>query len=1063
MKQASLRPITRWVLFLGVVAMILGNASWAQEPNHVSFTLSACRNDGTIKLPIGGFFVCPDQAYTTGNLGKGWNELDLVPHRLLTDSGNQADATTDYQIAIAGDGITGGKLGWDVIGGVVSGQMVPRVTGDASCSATWGAQSTLGDANDPFGGGTDTVIYRILNVHQNKNTKCTIEWTQRLALGAHLYPGSSLQSYMATTTDLSGSKKTLSIPVNQILPQSLAKTMEATQLEGTPYSWTLKKTPTPASVTFQDTCNVENPKDIKLSVKLEWTQVPGEIGKVNVTTHVSATNPSARTITVSVTDVIKEGSTPIGSKTTTTDVPANTTMEVLTHTESVTPGDPNFSDVATATYIDKDTGIPVPGNTTATASATVQLSQPADSSATIKDTEAMASGSPFEFSTDSTTPLNYGAFLNGYLEGTKVPSVYSDPVVWNSVESSSGQVVFNKTVYVGGPLSATSSLGDTAVALGEGAKELANASASINIVANAYVNLTINKTVDLNPLGATFDFEVLDAQSNVVKTASITIAQGSKTGSATVTGLMPGVEYTVHEKPNASYTSADDQKVKVTLPSCSNSVSFENKLVGKDLTVTKTAVPSFARTYLWKIDKAVDKTKVISSTPVTFNYTVNVAQTGVVDSSWKVTGKITVNNPNGFDVTGVNVTDSINNGGSCTVVNGTNVTVPASSNVALDYECTYASQPGSYSGTNTASVTWSNIGSPNTSATGTANADFSAVTPSPSTNKTVNVTDTIGGALGSVTASDVAPFTTATFQYTKEFPVPAACTTYPNTATITETGQSDSENVEVCKPLQIIIIKYSKGGTATFSFVVQGPSPFTPSITTAGSPNGSGTWNSGAVLIGNYVVSENLLSGWLLTDFVCDRGTAGPLNMLTGVPTNWSFSLDYGQTATCTFTNTARYTTRTQGFWGTHTVLANYVWNNAVIPGGDAVLCTGNTITAVPLKGQNQLMGGFWSGISKTSTNAARSTLDQQRMQFLQQYFAAVLNQYMFGSAPPMPLATARAAYCSNNLSAINAATQAMAVFNTSGDSGQFTPGMSATSQASRSQANIPFWDVTYR
>src|SRR5947209_6201212 len=42
-------------------------------PNHVAFTLEGCRNDGTISLPNGsGKYICPDAAYTTGNLGKNW-------------------------------------------------------------------------------------------------------------------------------------------------------------------------------------------------------------------------------------------------------------------------------------------------------------------------------------------------------------------------------------------------------------------------------------------------------------------------------------------------------------------------------------------------------------------------------------------------------------------------------------------------------------------------------------------------------------------------------------------------------------------------------------------------------------------------------------------------------------------------------------------------------------------------------------------------------------------------------------------------------------------------------
>ncbi|MGH7733669.1 MAG: hypothetical protein ACREOE_08245, partial [Gemmatimonadales bacterium] len=57
-------------------------------PSGVQFTLTGCRNDGTITLPNGsGQYVCPGNTpspYTTGNLGKGWNELDLVPFRLET-------------------------------------------------------------------------------------------------------------------------------------------------------------------------------------------------------------------------------------------------------------------------------------------------------------------------------------------------------------------------------------------------------------------------------------------------------------------------------------------------------------------------------------------------------------------------------------------------------------------------------------------------------------------------------------------------------------------------------------------------------------------------------------------------------------------------------------------------------------------------------------------------------------------------------------------------------------------------------------------------------------------
>ena len=93
--------------------------------------------------------------------------------------------------------------------------------------AVLGDQISLGSGNDTFtinsttsgtsnkttlstGGGTDTVIYRDVTIHQDKGTTCVIDWYQRLALTSHLYSGSSLQSYMFPAANLSGSKKTIS-------------------------------------------------------------------------------------------------------------------------------------------------------------------------------------------------------------------------------------------------------------------------------------------------------------------------------------------------------------------------------------------------------------------------------------------------------------------------------------------------------------------------------------------------------------------------------------------------------------------------------------------------------------------------------------------------------------------------------------------------------------------------------------------------------------------------------------------------------------------------------------
>ena len=79
-------------------------------------------------------------------------------------------------------------------------------------------------------------------------------------------------------------------------------------------------------------------------------------------------------------------------------------------------------------------------------------------------------------------------------------------------------------------------------------------------------------------------------------------------------------------------------------------------------------------------------------------------------------------------------------------------------------------------------------------------------------------------------------------------------------------------------------------------------------------------------------------------------------------------------------------------------------------------------------------MGAFWSGISKKSTGAKRSNLDQARMQLLQQLIAAELNASAFGTQPSVgSFAAWESAYCGTNKGAINTAQSQAASFNTAG------------------------------
>jgi len=163
-------------------------------------------------------------------------------------------------------------------------------------------------------------------------------------------------------------------------------------------------------------------------------------------------------------------------------------------------------------------------------------------------------------------------------------------------------------------------------------------------------------------------------------------------------------------------------------------------------------------------------------------------------------------------------------------------------------------------------------------------------------------------------------------------------------------------------------------------------------------------------------------------------------------------------------------TTRTQGFWATHPQLANLAWFGGTdnfghtFPGvpQDGIGTVGTPCRLIP--DLPTVMGGFWSSIPKGTTGGKRTTIDQARMQLIQQLLAAELNYSAFGSTPAGGFATIQSwenAYCGSAQNAINKAQQAAAAFNESGDSGAFTPGTSADAKKARTIANKVFWDLT--
>ncbi|MEY4635247.1 MAG: hypothetical protein RJA55_1045 [Acidobacteriota bacterium] len=217
----------------------------------------------------------------------------------------------------------------------------------------------------------------------------------------------------------------------------------------------------------------------------------------------------------------------------------------------------------------------------------------------------------------------------------------------------------------------------------------------------------------------------------------------------------------------------------------------------KDLTVKKTAATTLDRTHTWTIDKAGDATysKFIGDAASSNPYTVNVDQT-VTDSNWAVGGTITIVNDTPVTATLTGVSDIVS---GAIPIPGT-VTCPGTFPQALasgaTLSCSYSAalpDPADRTNTATAETSGDVLGG-----SGSAAVSFASAVVSTFGYPTVNVADTNGG-LGA--ASD-----DFSWAYAKDF----ACSTnkadyangsysftHVNTATITETGQSDTATVKV--------------------------------------------------------------------------------------------------------------------------------------------------------------------------------------------------------------------------------------------------------------------------
>src|SRR5690348_3759539 len=80
---------------LPAVLVAVAPSANAAIPSGIGFTQEGCNNPGGLVLPnSSGDFICPTADYTTGNLGKNWSELDLVPLRVIVSASNSAPASS---------------------------------------------------------------------------------------------------------------------------------------------------------------------------------------------------------------------------------------------------------------------------------------------------------------------------------------------------------------------------------------------------------------------------------------------------------------------------------------------------------------------------------------------------------------------------------------------------------------------------------------------------------------------------------------------------------------------------------------------------------------------------------------------------------------------------------------------------------------------------------------------------------------------------------------------------------------------------------------------------------
>lgn len=479
--------------------------------NAYSFDFEGCNLDkddeGTYN-PGGGIFLCDSAAswpaggtadsYTDGNLGKEWNELDEVPHRIGADSSGAAGTET-YQIILGGDSLinaatTPDTVGYDRISLVTKNTTFSTGTA-GNCAFSLIGPNQIGDFDI---GGAVTQVVQVIQITQEKDTECVFDLTMRLAIGSSLISGSSNRSFIVAGTGAQ------SIPLpSDIQPQTLDKSLSAV-LDST-VSWSIQKNANPANLDFGNTCLADTPLQKNTKITISFTKDSVDPTALNATSSIEVNNPSSRDVIYEIHDELF-GQNPCGAAESSLDTEDVTEtvepgMETITlHHNGLPAGACNLRNHVTATIKVEDlvTGdlitvgtleddFSLPDSDIAEGTVVNQLVKVAD--------QETISGSGFDFSAIQDFTGVTGAFI-----GYTPPDFTTGPVNWLSDEQSvSGTIEFTKTVRVQPFLDTTGTLADVATLMSAADDSvLDTADANVTLSTNPLAKLTINKTIPQN-------------------------------------------------------------------------------------------------------------------------------------------------------------------------------------------------------------------------------------------------------------------------------------------------------------------------------------------------------------------------------------------------------------------------------------------------------------------------------------------------------------------------------------------------------------------------------------